>query len=113
MAPAPQSAPRSGDAPEAGAGAQLLGRRASRHHAPAAAAPRRGPRLSAAAGECPPRPPGRVSAGKPHGRPIGSGAVAARTRGWEGAQGRELGLPLGVGGESRGCSRGAAGQVRA
>lgn len=45
-------APRSGDAREAGEGAQLVRRRASRHHAPAAAAPRRGPRL-AAAGECP------------------------------------------------------------
>lgn len=44
-------APRSGDAREAGEGAQLVRRRASRHHAPAAAAPRRGPWL-AAAGEC-------------------------------------------------------------
>lgn len=47
-------APRSGDAREAGEGAQLVRRRASRHHALAAAAPRRGPRL-AAAGECPAR----------------------------------------------------------
>lgn len=90
-------APRSGDAPDAGERAQLVRRRASRHHAPAAAAPRRGPRL-AAAGECWPaaRPArwGRVSAGKPRGGRPGSGAWGCLRRGAGGARGGgSLGLP--------------------
>lgn len=93
-------APRSGDARVAGEGAQLVRRRATRHHAPAAAAPRGGPRL-AAAGECParrapraPRPArqGGVSAGKPSRWPTQKRSLGLLgTWGWGRAQRREFG----------------------
>lgn len=93
-------ATRSGDAREAGEGAQLVRRRASRHHAPAAAAPRRGPRVAAAgeysARSAPPAPgtrfggkiaPGADSAAQPAAAwDVGRGR--AEWRGWGGPGGR-------------------------